>query len=134
MSQIFVASLMLVGCSFLLLAAVGIVRMPDLFMRMSASAKAATLGIGCMLIALMLHFRESSVTTRSILVLSFFFLLSPVAAHMIARAAYIVGVPLWEHTVCNEAEHLYPKKKERRDATAPPPEDESDATDPEMRV
>ncbi|MFN2442487.1 MAG: monovalent cation/H(+) antiporter subunit G [Thermoanaerobaculia bacterium] len=108
--QIAVGTMMLIGCTFLLLAAVGIVRMPDLFMRMSASAKAGTLGIGCMLIALMLYFRDGAVVTKSILVIFFFFLMSPVAAHMIARAGYIVRVPLWKHSIVDEAKHLYAPK------------------------
>ncbi|MCA1734264.1 MAG: monovalent cation/H(+) antiporter subunit G [Acidobacteria bacterium] len=108
--QIAVGTMMLIGCTFLLLASIGIIRMPDLFMRMSASAKAGTLGIGCMLIALMLHFRDGAVVTKSILVISFFFLMSPVAAHMIARAGYIVRVPLWKHSVVDEAKHLHAPK------------------------
>lgn len=111
MNQIFVAAFMLVGCTFLLLASVGVVRMPDLFMRMSASAKAGTLGIGCLLVALILQFQERAVTTKSVLVIAFFFLMSPVAAHMIARAAYVVGVPLWKHSVSNEARDLYPRRE-----------------------
>lgn len=109
--QILIAALMLTGCSFLLLAAVGITRMPDLFMRMSSSTKAGTLGIGCVLVALMLHGGDVSTVTKSTLVLFFFFLMSPVAAHMIARAAYIVGVPLWEHSIVDEAKGLYPSRK-----------------------
>jgi len=108
--QFAVGTMMLIGCTFLLLASIGIIRMPDLFMRMSASAKAGTLGIGCMLIALMLHFRDGAVVTKSILVISFFFLMSPVAAHMIARAGYVLRVPLWEHSIVDEAKHLHAPK------------------------
>ena len=109
--QVLIGTLMLTGCAFLLLAAVGITRMPDLFMRMSASTKASTLGIGCILVALMLHFREVSVITKSTLVLFFFFIMSPVAAHMIARAAYLVGVPLWDRSVVDDAKDHYPSRK-----------------------
>jgi multicomponent Na+:H+ antiporter subunit G len=130
--QIAVGTMMLFGCTFLLLAAIGIIRMPDLFMRMSASAKAGTLGVGCMLIALMLHFRDGAVVTKSILVMFFFFLMSPVAAHMIARAGYIVRVPLWRHSVVDEAKHLHAPKAivpawaetGGEGAGTPPPEDE----------
>lgn len=107
MNQIAVSTFMIIGCTFLLLAAIGIVRMPDLFMRMSASAKAGTLGIGCMLISMMLHFRDGAVYTKALLVIGFFLLMSPVAAHMIARAGYIVRVPLWKHSIIDEAKHLH---------------------------
>jgi multicomponent Na+:H+ antiporter subunit G len=42
------------------------------------------------------------VTTRAVLVIAFFFLTAPVGAHMIAQAAYAVGVPLWEGTITDE--------------------------------
>lgn len=130
-----VGTMMIIGCTFLLLAAIGIIRMPDLFMRMSASAKAGTLGIGCMLIALMLHFRDGAVVTKSILVMFFFFLMSPVAAHMIARAGYIVRVPLWKHSVVDEAKHLHaPKAIVPAWAENGGGETENPASDDEIRV
>lgn len=129
-----VAAFMLLGCTFLLLASIGVWRMPDLFMRMSASAKASTLGIGCLLVALMLHFRDGSVTTRSILILFFYFLVSPVAAHMIARAAYIVGVPLWEESIVNEARHLYPGRADRPETGTVGEPEGDESTEPEVRV
>lgn len=76
--------------------------MPDLFMRMQAATKAATLGVGCMLSAVAIHFNDVGITTRCLLVTAFVFLTAPVAAHVIARAAYSVGVPLWEGTICDE--------------------------------
>jgi multicomponent Na+:H+ antiporter subunit G len=79
-----------------------VLRLPDLFMRLQASTKASTLGLGCMLIALAVHFQDLTVTTRAVLVIAFFFLTAPVGAHMIARAAYAVGVPLWEGTIADE--------------------------------
>lgn len=101
---------MLIGCGFLLLAAIGIVRMPDLFMRMSASSKAVTLGVGCLLFALALHFQEKGVTTKAILLVVFIFLKAPVAAHVLARAAYRIGVPLWEHTIGDELREYYDRE------------------------
>lgn len=94
--------LLVVGGAFMLLAGIGIVRMPDLFMRMQAATKAATLGSGCMLLAVAVHFGEMAITTRAIMVIAFVFLTAPVAAHVIARASYSVGVPLWDGTQCDE--------------------------------
>ena len=102
MSDILSALLIVVGGAFMLLAGVGVVRMPDLFMRMQAATKAATLGAGCMLLAVAVHFGELTVVTRALLVTAFVFLTAPVAAHMIARAAYSVGTPLWEGTIADE--------------------------------
>lgn len=96
------AGLVLVGGAFMLLAGVGIVRLPDLFTRMQAATKGATLGAGCLLLAVAVHFRSTDVAARAVLVILFVFLTAPVAAHLIARAAYAVGVPLWKGTVVDE--------------------------------
>jgi multicomponent Na+:H+ antiporter subunit G len=102
LTEIVSSILLVVGGAFMLLAGIGVVRMPDLFMRMQAATKAATLGAGCMLLAVAVHFGELAITTRALMVIAFVFLTAPVAAHVIARAAYSVGVPLWDGTQCDE--------------------------------
>lgn len=116
MSDIISAALIVIGGAFMLLAGVGILRMPDLFMRMQAATKAATLGAGCMLLAVAVHFGELTVVARALLVIAFILLTAPVAAHMIARAAYSVGTPLWEGTITDEL----------RDQPQPPEEPQTD--------
>ena len=115
------ALLLLAGGGAMLLAGVGIVRMPDLFMRMQAATKAATLGVGCMLTAVAFHFGEIGVATRALLVTAFVFLTAPVAAHVIARAAYSVGVPLWEGTICDQL-----REAREKDAPANSAKDDAD--------
>ena len=51
MTDIVTAVVWLAGSAFALLAAVGVLRMPDVFTRMQASTKASTLGLGCLLSA-----------------------------------------------------------------------------------
>ena len=97
-----VFALAAMGTLFLLLAAVGILRMPDLYCRASATTKAATLGVGCVLVATSLYFNDLQVTTRVLATIAFLLLTAPVAAHMIARAAYRQQVPLWRATVSDE--------------------------------
>ena len=99
--------LLLTGALFLLLAAAGAVRMPDLFTRMQAATKAATLGVGCTLLAVALYVNNFAVTVRALLVIAFIFLTAPVAAHMIGRAAYFIGVPLWQGTKIDELHGRY---------------------------
>jgi multicomponent Na+:H+ antiporter subunit G len=86
--------------------------MPDLFMRMSASSKAVTLGVGLLLSALAVHFRDKDVTAKAILVIVFFLLKAPVAAHVLARAAHRIGVPLWEETFVDELREHYQREPE----------------------
>ena len=102
MSEQVSAALLIVGASFMLLAGLGVLRLPDLFMRLQAATKASTLGVGCMLLAVAIHFQGLAVATRSALVIAFFCVTAPVGAHMIARAAYAAGAPLWEGTITDE--------------------------------
>ena len=96
------AVLLMTGALFMLLASVGVLRLPDLFMRLQSATKASTLGVGAMFVAVAIHFQNLTVTTRALLVIALVFLTAPVAAQMIARAAYAVGVPLWEGTITDE--------------------------------
>jgi multicomponent Na+:H+ antiporter subunit G len=116
MSERVSALLLVIGACFMLLAGLGVLRLPDLFMRLQAATKASTLGVACLLLGAALHFQDLAVTTRSVLVIAFFFLTAPVGAHLIARAAYAVGVPLWEGTITDELRH-------RRRATKRPAPD-----------
>jgi len=102
MREIVVAAALLIGTVFVFLASVGLLRMPDLLTRMQATGKAVTLGLGCLMLAEAMHFGEAGTTVRLIVVLVFFSLTAPVAAHVIARAAYFMGIPLWEGSVADE--------------------------------
>ena len=107
MKDLVVAALLLAGGAFMLLGALGLVRLPDVFTRMQAATKAATLGAACLLAAVAVHFAELGVTSRAVLVIAFLFLTAPVGAHVLARAAYSAGVPLWEGTVRDELREAY---------------------------
>ena len=102
MTSLLAGALFIAGATLALLAAVGVLRMPDLFTRMQASTKAATLGLGCLLAGLVLSLPELSVFIRAGTVAAFVMLTTPVAAHVIARAAYLTGVPLWKGSVVDE--------------------------------
>jgi len=91
-----------IGGLLSLVAAVGVIRLPDLFTRMHAATKTGTVGVASISIAMMLHFNNITVTSRGILVIAFFLLTAPVAAHMIGRAAYHSGVSLWILTRIDE--------------------------------
>jgi len=99
--------LMFLGSFFMLLAGIGILRMPDTFLRMSATSKAGTLGAGLIVVGAALHFNEFSIYTRSMAIVAFLVLTVPVAAHMIGRAAYFDGVPLWSCTLCDDLRSHY---------------------------
>ena len=102
MTEWITTALLIIGSLFALVAAVGIVRLPDLFSRMHSTSKSATLGVGCILLGVAIHFNELGVTTRALLTIAFLFMTAPIAAHLISRAAYLTGVPQWEGTVVDE--------------------------------
>lgn len=111
MIEAVVAVFLLTGSLFMLLAAIGILRMPDLYMRIGTSTKASTLGLVCILTAVAIHFHEVGTAARAVATVVFIFLTAPIAAHMIGRAGYVVGVPLWERSIVDEL-------KDRQDASA----------------
>jgi multicomponent Na+:H+ antiporter subunit G len=107
MNEIVTTVLLVIGATFLLLAGVGVLRMPDLFTRMQSATKASTLGAACMLLAVAVYFNDLGITTRAIAGIFFFFITAPVTAHMIGRASYFLGVPLWSGTVRDELHGRY---------------------------
>jgi len=116
--------LLFIGALLMLIAAIGVLRLPDFFMRMAANTKAATLGAACLLTGLALHFLDLGIATRAIATVVFLFMTAPIAAHMLGRAAYITGVPLWEKTVTDELEERYDYRTLRLVSTRyeePPP-------------
>ena len=102
MSEYFVLGLLVLGSFLVLVASIGLLRMPDLFLRMSATAKAGTLGIGFIVLGSVLFFREFSIATRALALIVFLISTAPVSAHMLGRAAYFNGVPLWKGTTQND--------------------------------
>ena len=108
MIELLVCILMVIGAFFMFVAGLGLVRMPDLFLRMSCSTKAGTIGIGTLLLALAIHFADFSVAARAAATIGFIFLTAPVSSHRIGRIAYLVGVPLWKKTVADEFKGAYP--------------------------
>jgi len=90
------------GALLMVVAGLGLVRMPDLPTRMHASSKAGTLGAALVLAAVAVRLGEGGVAVRAVLVVLFLFLTAPVASHLIARAAYRAGVPLSDETVVDE--------------------------------
>jgi multicomponent Na+:H+ antiporter subunit G len=119
MTDVLTAILWLAGALFALLAAVGVLRMPDVFTRMQTSTKASTLGLGCLLAGAALQFADLSSVARAATIGAFVMLTSPVAAHVIARAAYLTDVPLWEGTAIDERRDAAGRIVDAREAKRP---------------
>lgn len=102
MMDIIIIVVITFGALFVLLASIGIVRMPDLYLRISVTTKAATLGVGLILIGAALYFGEASITTRALAIVFFLLLTAPVGAHLIGKASFFVGIKLWKNSVIDE--------------------------------
>ncbi len=107
MTDILIMILSGTGALFILLAAIGFVRMPDFFLRVSVTTKAATLGVGLMLGSAAVYFYNSSVTSRVLAIILFLLLTAPVAAHMIGRTAYFIGTKLWKGSIMDDLNGMY---------------------------
>ncbi len=93
---VFVTGLLaLSGALLMLIAAVGLLRMPDFYTRMQAAAKAGTLGILLIVAATGITLGSVSALLHAFLASLFFVLTTPVAAHLLGRAAYLSGVRPW---------------------------------------
>ena len=100
--DILIIVLLTVGALFCLLAAIGILRMPDMYARMQVASKAVILGAASIVFAVGLHFHDADIVARCVLVCVFLFVTIPAASHLIARAAYRAHEPLAPHTMIDE--------------------------------
>ena len=101
----------------MLVASVGLVRLPDVYCRMHAATKATTFGMGGILLGASLIFQSAAVTTQALLAIFFLFLTAPVAAHLISRAAYKRGPDLCAETTHDDYGKYLEGKKTEEEST-----------------
>lgn len=116
MRDVLATVLVLSGTALAVLAAVGLQRFPDVFARMHAATKPATLGLLLVLLGAALRMQTPSDIAKLILVGVLMFVTAPVAAHMISRAAYRSGTELSPDTTVDE---LGAARAERRGPDQP---------------
>ncbi len=87
MIEVIAGILILLGAAFTFIAALGLVRLPDIFTRMHASTKAGVLGSSLILISGGILFGDGGTWARVIAAIFFLLLTAPIAAHMIGRAS-----------------------------------------------
>jgi multicomponent Na+:H+ antiporter subunit G len=104
MTEIVISAMVLLGGLFCFVAGLGVLRLPDVLIRMHASTKAGTLGSGLILGAVAIYFGDIATITRAVATILFLLITAPVAAHMIGRAAFRSGVGLWNTKIEEEAE------------------------------
>ncbi|MDC5321136.1 Na+/H+ antiporter subunit G [Acinetobacter baumannii] len=86
--EIIVSIFLVFGAFFMLVGSIGMVRLPDLFMRLHAPTKSSTLGLGSFLIASMIFFAfQGRFGFAELLITLLAFITAPVSANLIAQAA-----------------------------------------------
>jgi multicomponent Na+:H+ antiporter subunit G len=110
-AEIVCAIFILVGVLFIFISSIGIVRLPDFYIRVSAITKAATLGVASIMIGTAIYFNDITIAIKAAAVIGFLLITSPIAAHIIGRAAYKDGVELWKLTEINEYNDYIVEKK-----------------------
>jgi multicomponent Na+:H+ antiporter subunit G len=112
-----VGVIMLLGALFNVLAAFGIMRLPDVYTRSHAATKSATIGVIFILTGAFVFFwaAEGHVSVRLLLGIVFVFMTAPVAGHLIGRAAYRTKVPLWSQSVQDDLKPTLHEKDFRTD-------------------
>jgi multicomponent Na+:H+ antiporter subunit G len=105
--------LLLFGVFFSLVAAFGVIRLPDVYTRNHAASKSATLGVMLTLLSTFFYFYfiDGHFSSRVLLGIAFIFITSPVAGHLISRAAYNTGVKMWDKSVRDDLKDKQTIKK-----------------------
>jgi multicomponent Na+:H+ antiporter subunit G len=91
--QLSIVALVVVGCFFLSVGTVGLLRLPNVYNRMHATSKPTTLGTAAIFLAGFVQFGPAGAGLTSLVGIVFLFLTVPTGSHMIARAAQKVGIP-----------------------------------------
>ena len=86
------AGLLGAGSIFVLIGALGLIRLPDFYTRLHAAGITDTLGAELILLGLMFQAGLSLVTVKLMLISLFIFFTSPTATHAVANAARVMGL------------------------------------------
>ncbi len=115
-ANIIIALLLLSGSFFLLSGSIGVIRFPDVYTRLHATTKGATLGISGLLIGafLFLYMQHGIISGKLLLAIVFTLLTSPVAGHMISRAAHKAGIKPVTNQRTDEYERAIQNQKQQQ--------------------
>lgn len=112
-TDVIAAACLLAGVLLGLLATIGLHRFHDVFARMHAATKPATLGLMLVIAGTSLRMDEPDAVAKLLLVVALQLLTAPAGAHMVGRAAYRSGVPLAPETVVDELAPHVPERADR---------------------
>ena len=140
--EILAALLLVGGAGVVALAALGVARLTDPFMRMHAAAKAGVAGAGLLLLGTGLAFGTPATLLTALAAVAFLVLTAPIASHALGRAAYVAGAPLGAASVADALAGVLHRKVfdidpartvRPRPAREPLPKDNAMSAIPEFR-
>lgn len=102
MIDVLAGTMMTIGALLALIAGAGLQQFPDVFARMHAATKPATLGLALVLTGAALRMPNAGAVIKLLLVILFMFITAPVGSHLVGRAAYRAGTELSPDTAIDE--------------------------------
>lgn len=93
--ELFISVFLVTGSLFILVASIGLLRMPDIYTRMHAATKATSWGIMLILVGVMIYFPTTAIIIKSLLIIIFLYLTTPVAANLLGKTSLEMGIPVW---------------------------------------
>jgi len=98
--------LVVIGAAFMVIAAIGILRMPDLYTRLHVASKAPALGLAALALALAFHLQDVGLWFRAAALGLLLFVTAPVSTILIARAGHRAGAPLSHAAIEDDIEEF----------------------------
>jgi multicomponent Na+:H+ antiporter subunit G len=115
-ADVIAAVFLLLGAMMSMLAAIGLLRLPDLLSRMHAASKPQSLGLVLVLIGLAFRLREPEVLGLLVLIAASQLLTTPVANHMLGRASVRAGQVDETRLIANDLDEAGRQHQEPRGA------------------
>lgn len=105
--ELLLSALIIFGAALVLIGSIGLVKLPDFFTRLHAPTKATTLGMGSLLIASLVFtsYVTGDLHVQQLLITLFLFITAPIAAHMLAKTALHLRIPVLERTANADLQH-----------------------------
>ncbi|TMW73897.1 Na+/H+ antiporter subunit G [Alteribacter natronophilus] len=118
--EVIVSIFILIGAALSALGSFGIMRFPDVYGRLHAATKSATLGVISIMIGVFLYFLvvQGDFVGKFLLTILFVFLTAPVAGFMISKSAYNVGVKMWDRSTQDDLAEDMKKYRKNRESNS----------------
>lgn len=103
LNEIAAIVLMASGLMFLLISAVGMLRLPDFYSRLHTSGNSETFGLMLSLLGLAVYEGFTLTAVKLIMIFIFVFIGNPIGTHILSKAAYKMGHPMYLKNASGEA-------------------------------